>query len=192
VTTTISKLRDQLLQTVDNAIEKGRWDNSLFLKNILKQLQELREYIIKELGETAPTEVVDIQQRIRKIIQEKEGYQRVYIALYQTESDRLDRWLVTIKLLAGGYSVSRPIYASETEIQSMLREKNGKGDAYVVVWVKQSDILPPQEGMPLKDRWGHDLLHLKDSFFRLENVIEFVLNGRRYHLADHGLKLSDL
>ena len=49
MTTTISKLRDQLLQTVDNAIEKGRWDNSLFLKNILKQLQELREYIIKEL-----------------------------------------------------------------------------------------------------------------------------------------------
>ena len=188
----INNLKEQLLAAVDSAIENGYWDSSLFLKNMLKQLQELRAYISKELtGNIPATKEEEIKQRIVNILREKEGYKTVYIALYQTENDRLDRWLLTIKLLSE-YGISRPVYGSEAEMHNMLREKHGKGDAYVSVWVKETDILPTKgEGSLLKDRWGQVLLQLKDGFFRLENVIEFVLNGRRYHVLENSLILVD-
>ena len=190
----LEELKDQLLKTVDHVIEKGRWDNSFFLKNILKQLQELREYIVRELTDSD----LDINQRkaahqqLQTITQEKSGHQRVYIALYQSEADRLDRWVIVIKTLIS-YGITRPIYATEAEVQGMIRDKQGKGDAYVTVWVKETDILSSSlEGATLKDRSGNNLLRLREGFFRLENVVEFVLDGQHYHLINQNLVLSDI
>ena len=132
-----------------------------------------------------------VQQKPQKIMQEKEGHQCVYIALYQSESERLDRWMTTIKTLVS-YGVTRPIYGTEAEVHGMIRDKQGKGDAYVSVWVKQTDILSPHlEGAALKDRCGNSLLRLREGFFRLENVIEFILDGQHYQVLGQNLVLLD-
>lgn len=183
----LTEIRDRLLAAIDKAIAEGSWEASLFFKNILKQLLEIREYVAVEFtekGEQAPT-LTNIPQR-QEVPQAREGYERLYIAVYQTEPGRLERWLSAIKMLVG-YSVSRPVYRTEVDIQEMIRNKKSRSDAYVTVWIKQSDIIPPYSGAPLKDKWEHELLTLKEGCFKLENVIEFVHEEKHYFL--HGDEL---
>jgi len=184
---TPKEVKDQLVTAIDQAIEKGEWTGSLFLKNILKQLEELRGYVIQELSED--TSAKTISQKRQEAPQEREGYERVYISLYQSESNRLDRWVATIKMLTG-YGISRPVYRSEEEVQHMIREKQSKSDAYVTAWVKQADILPSYSGTPLKDRWGYELVALKEGSVKPENIIMFVHDGKQYYLTDQGLMLA--
>jgi len=185
---TSKEVKDQLVAAIDEAIEQNEWTGSLFLKNILKQLQELRAYIIQELSEdTSPS----VGSKIREAtLQEREGYERVCIALYQSESDRLDRWFATIKMLTG-YGMSRPVYRSEDEVRRVIQAKQSKSDAYVVVWVKKIDILSPYGGVPLKDRSGYELLTIKEGSIKPENIITFVHGGQHYYLTDKGLVPSD-
>jgi Dot/Icm secretion system protein IcmQ len=183
---TPKEIRDQLVLAIDEAITKGRWESSLFLKNTLKQLQTLRAHIIKELGEEDDAVVTTDSAQAMLLLTEREGYERIYIALYQSESDNLDRWFSTIKMLTG-YSMSRPVYRSEEEVRHMIREKQTKSDAYVIVWVKQADILPSYSGVPLKDRWGYELLTIKEGAVRSENIVMFVYNDTRYRLTHQSL-----
>lgn len=186
------KIRDCLLKTIDTLIEEGEWESSLFLRNILKRLQALRERIHTELGVHPDSKKVarigreffDIQNRFK----EQEGHRRVYISLYQAESNRLDLWYLSIKRLVG-HSVSRPIYGSREDVENMIRSRQSKNDGYVEVWVKEADILPPAEGIPAQDRWGRPLLSLREGGFLLKNVVEFVLDGKEYHLTEKGLIL---
>jgi intracellular multiplication protein IcmQ len=184
---TPKEVKDRLLEAIDQAIEKGDWMGSLFLANILKQLQDLRAYVAHELDDKVLT-AAESQKR-RQDQPEREGYVCVYISLYQAESDRLDRWFSSIKMLAS-YGVSRPVYASEEEIQHMIRDKQSRSDAYVSIWVKKTDILPAV-GLPSKDRWGYPLLSLREGSIRLENIIAFFHSNEEYYLTDQGLVLVE-
>lgn len=186
---TPKEVRDRLVEAIDQAIEKGDWTGSLFLANILKQLQELRAYVEHELGESALSVTDAIQKRRRTLTAEREGYLCAYISLYQSESDRLDRWLATIRMLVG-HGVSRPVYASEEEIQHMIREKQSRSDAYVSIWIKKTDIIP-SVAAPLKDRWGYTLLTLREGSIQLENIIAFFHGSNEYYLTDQGLVLVE-
>lgn len=183
----LTEIRDQLLEAIDKAIKEGNWDSSLFFRNILKQLLEIREHIAQtftEAGDVAPS--LTPVAHYHAIPDTKEGYERVYIALYQAEGGRLDRWFSTIKMLTI-YSVSRPVYRSEAEIGEVIRTKKGKSDAYVIAWVKQSDIIPSYSGSPLKDKWEHELLTLKEGSIKLENIVRFVHDEKNYYI--HGEEL---
>lgn len=187
----LKEIRDRLLEAVDKAITEGSWETSLFFKNIKKQLLEIREFIVTELaeeGEETPTATIDPDHHTHAL-EEREGYERVYVTLYQTDSARLERWLSTIKMLTGGHSVSRPAYRNEADVEEVIRIKQSKSDAYVMVWVKQSDIIPSYSGAPLKDKWQHELLTLKEGGIKLENIIEFRHDGKTYHLRGDTLVL---
>jgi Dot/Icm secretion system protein IcmQ len=189
---TPKEVKDQLLAAIDQAIEKGDWIGSHFLMNILKQLQDLRTYVLHELSEepsAAPGSNHNLPQKQLDLAEEKEGYVRVYVSLYQSESDSLDRWFSTIKMLTG-YGVSRPVYATEEEIQHVMRERRSPHDAYVSLWVKKTDIIPSYSGSPVKDRWGYTLLTLKEGSIQLQNIILFMHSGRRYYLTNRGLVLA--
>ncbi len=188
MTLTPKEVRDQLVTAIDQAIEKGEWADSLFLKNVLKQLQQLRGYVITELDEEISASA---GSKPKRVVPEKlEGHERVYVELYQADSDRLDRWFASIKMLTG-HGLSRPVYRTEDDVQRMIRDKQSKNDAYVTAWVKTTDIIPPYAGTPLKDRWGYELLTLKEGSIKPENIIVFVHNGSQYYLTDQGLVLLD-
>lgn len=184
----LTDIRDRLLAAIDKAISEGSWETSLFFRNILKQLLKIREHIAQvftEAGNVVPT--IQIPEH-HAIPEQREGYERIYITLYQTEGSRLDRWSSSIKRLTG-YSVSRPAYRAEADVNEVLRNKKSKSDAYVVVWIKQSDIIPSYSGAPLKDKWGHELLTLKENSVKLENIIRFTHDEKNYRLRGEELIL---
>lgn len=188
-----NEMKNQLLEALNEVMEKGQWHSSLFLRNILKQLQELHMQVTHEFTEVDEEEreeaiTNNLQQR-QALAEEREGYQRAYITLYQAYSDQLDRWFTAIKML-DKYSASRAAYHSVQDVENMIRQKQSKCDAYVIVWVKETDILPVGEAGVLKDRWGYELMTLKEGSFSLKNVIEFVHDGKHYCLTGQGLVLN--
>lgn len=179
------EVKDKLLEALDEAIHQGHWQGSLFYKNILKQLLELRKYVEEKLGAQL-TEVSHGSENNPASVEAKEGYEIVYISLYQAETDRMDRWLLTIKSLTEQY-VSRPVYRNVAQLEELIRAKRSRTDGYVAVWVKSSDILLSSSGVPIKDRLGNELLTLQQGCVQLENIIEFVHDGRQYRIIDNQL-----
>lgn len=177
--TSLSKhiLKDKLLAALDKLIEKGHWDQSLFYKNILKRLHALRQSIIDSLEDEQ--DAFASSSSLPEIPLQKEDYRRMYVAVYQTEGERMDRWLYLVKNLPS-FSISRPVYGEEAHAEELMRAKRGRNDAYVILWVKEQDILSPLSGALPFDRFHHALYTLKPTGVKLENLIEFVHDGKRY------------
>jgi intracellular multiplication protein IcmQ len=80
--------------------------------------------------------------------------------------------------------ISRPIYADEMDLQSLIRTKENKtNEAYVCMHVNQSDILPlPKDKVPI-DKLGKSLLTLKDKSLRLDSIRYFVHQSGSYQYS---------
>lgn len=178
-----NEIREKLIQTLDSIIENGRWGSSLFLKNLLKRIEAMRAKLLAKLTASTASSTVALLAATQK-----EGYQRVYIELYQASCENIENWAKTLKSLTEHF-VSRPVYRMEADVQELVRTKHSRTDAYVTVWVKQSDIIP-SSGEVLKDRLGHELLKLRENSVQLENIIEFVHDKITYVLEAEQLVLK--
>jgi len=175
-------LNRELIEALENLLSKGDWEATLFLQVNKKRIEDLRSRAQKLLDEVASKSENQKSAVIRKL---PAGYKVFYISLYQVDVDNLAKWQNTIKALEK-HSVSRPIYASEEHIRTWVRNKTDPArEAYVVAHVKESDIARPLLGKPVKDRFDHELITLKEGSIRLANIIEFVHNGKR-HAYDAG------
>lgn len=173
-----SEVKNRLLGTIDKVIGNGQWETSLFFRNILKRLLGLRASIIDQLGEDAEDASSSSQSEL-SAIEHKEGYQRIYVAIYQADGTHLNRWINVIKSLCER-CMSRPVYSTEEEVAEMIRAKGSRSDAYIVAWIRPTDIVASYNGIVLKDRFGHELLTLKDGSIKLDNITEFVHEKKRY------------
>lgn len=173
-------IREKLVQILDGLIEHGRWDSSLFLRNLLKRLQQVRATIAEKLPPPM------LQDSSLEGVVSKEGYERVYIELYQSSCEDLTSWRRTIENLCEHF-VSRPVYRLEEHVQELIRSKRSRTDAYVVVWVKRDDIMPSADGHPVVDRFGHEVVRLKEGSVKIENIIEFVHDKLVYIYKDEQL-----
>lgn len=178
--------RDRLVTALDRAINEGQWEGSLFFRNILKRLHEIREYVVVELSD--PQQDTEANVEIANAISKQEqGYQKVYIAIYQAQGDRLAGWTNAVSKLSD-YYISRPAYQIEDHVREMVNAKRSRNDAYVAVWVRQEDILGTNK---TQDRWGHELLTLREGSVKVENIIEFVHDNYRYSLMENKLVLNN-
>lgn len=178
-------MRDKLIAAIDKALEEGRWDGSLFFKNIRKQLQKLRDFVRQELADDQAKNNIEDITHMLEVERRKAGYERVYIAIYQMDGEFLEKWVNPIKALTG-HSVSRPVYQSEEHVAELIRAKRSRNDAYIAVWVKPTDIVSRQN--VAKDRLGHPVFTLKDGSVKLENIIEFIHDNRRFVFQENELK----
>ena len=192
-----NEVRNKLLKAIDKAVTGGEWQGSLFYKNILKQLVELRTYVVSRLGENVvvKTSVENAADQVIANLQSdsdraEAGYEKVYVSLYQSESERMDRWLNTIRLLPEHY-VSRPIYRRLEHIEEMVRAKNSRTEAYAIVWVKTEDIVTHYSGTNQQDRFAHELLNLKAGSIQLENLVEFIHDKQSYWLIENQLVVNN-
>ncbi len=175
-----TETRNKLLALIDRTINQGHWDSSLFYRNILKKLEEMRQYVLSTLGDKEQ----DLSHSEVAAVEEKTGYRRVYIMLYQIKGEYLETWVNAVKTLPG-YCVTRPIYNQEEHVQEIMRSKRGKSDAYVSLWVKAEDIAA---GNALsQDRFGHPLINIREGSIKLENMIEFVHDGNTYQFIENQL-----
>jgi Dot/Icm secretion system protein IcmQ len=182
---TPEELTQALVDTLDQLLSKGNWEATLFLKTNKKKLLSIRSQAEDLLTQTQP---IPAQAPIIK--EPQPGYTKIYISLYQVDANNLIKWQNTIKALEK-HSMSRPAYQNESDVKTLIRHKlDPIKEAYVVVFVKETDIVKPYLGKDVYDRFGNKLLTLKERAVSLENIIEFVHNDNHYQFFDNrGLTL---
>lgn len=176
----------QLIKILKNLLTEGDWEASLLLKSAHKKIDTLYERAESLLNEFSQGPIAQTEEDIRK---EKQGYIRVFVSLYQSDYNNLNKWQMTLNSIAE-YSVSRPIYRNEEDVQEIIRSKQTFNEAYAAVFIKESDIIPPYAGKNAVDKFGHELLTVRQGAIITENISEFVHLGRHYLFRNGRLLLK--
>lgn len=162
-----------ILEALDKALETGPWEQSTFLRLIGKNLRQIRDNFAQQLSQHYDQNKATPSAMGRQVTY-GEGQQEVFISLYSSEGDNLQAWERILANLPR-QSVSRPIYAEEKHVQSLIKSKENKiNEAYVVIYVDKNNILPTAPDKTLQDKFGKPLLTLKDRSIILENIQLFV------------------
>lgn len=182
------RINAQIVEILHNLLETGNWEASLFLRTAHKRLQAFYDQALA-LEKQFEKEVSESHDQVHKM-KMQQGYVKVYVSIYQSDPYNLIKWENTLKSIKE-YSINRPIYRSEEYIEEMIRSKHGSpNEAYVVIYIPGTDIIPAYAGKLIADRWGHELLTLRDNSLRPENIAEFVHQGRRYIFSEGKLLLK--
>lgn len=176
------KQTDSILKALDEALEKGPWDKSNFLRVIGKNLRTIRDKFANRL-QGPGHEKSKITPHLANRIALRSGQQEIYISLYSSDGRNLQSW-ERILLNIPNQIISRPIYADEEDVKTLIRSKeNQYNEGYVAIYVSQSDILPlPADKVPL-DKLGKPLLTLKAKSLRLENISRFTHKTGQYQYS---------
>ena len=181
------KLSDEqneaILKALNDAIEKGPWEQSNFLKVIGKNLIEIRDGFLNQLGASSQAQL-KAESHLANRIALRSGQQEVYVSLYSTDGINLQSWERIVANLPR-QMISRPIYADEEDIKAVLKTKENKqNEAYVAIYINQSDILALSPDKASVDKLGKALLSLKDKTLNLDNISRFVHLSGVYRFAN--------
>lgn len=171
---------EQIVNALNKAIADGPWEESNFLKILGKNLVELRDKFVEELG-IALQEPAKIQSQLIRRSASTDAQQEVYVSLYSSDGINLQSWERIIANLPR-QMISRPIYANEDALKEIIKTKENKlNEAYVAIYINQSDILTlPPDKSPV-DKLGTVLLCLKDKTLNLESITKVVHVSGIYH-----------
>ncbi|KTC68123.1 IcmQ protein [Legionella birminghamensis] len=166
------KQAEDILKALDEAIESGPWEESNFLRVIGKNLREIRENYSRSLSSSSAKNNSNATLLNRVAL--RSGQQEVFIALYSSEGNNLQSWERILANLPRQV-ISRPIYTDEENVKFMIKSKENKlNEAYISVFINQSDILLLSADKTPQDKFGKPLLTLKDRAINLENINRFV------------------
>jgi len=169
-------LTDAIIGAVDHVLNQNDWEESLFLRNAIKPLKEIREEAIA-LKKEATITVADQQIALRAL---EEDEMLVSISVFQSEGDNLRKWELQLSSLRS-HLLGRPVYKKEEDVKKVIRQKLMQiSEAFVTVAVKKSDTQDFAFQAERVDRFGNPLLTLKDTAVKSENIFEFVHQGKRY------------
>lgn len=178
---------EAILKALNDAISQGPWEKSNFLRVIGKNLTEIRDTYINQLGERSASQIrAETTHATREA--QRSGQQEVFVSLYSADGSNLQTWERIVANLPR-QMISRPIYANEEDIISALKMKENKiNEAYVAIFINQSDILSLSSDKAAVDKLGKPLLSLKDKTLVLENISRFVHMSSIYHFEQGRLK----
>lgn len=173
---------ERILATTD-------WEESLFLRNLLKPLKALQQQasefrnqlLAEEEVRAGRSMVLSAEQRV------------VYISLYQAMPGDLRQWERLLATLPN-YVQGRPVYASREDVQKAIRSTPyPERQAFVVVAIDQEDWLESEEGRKTRvDRLGLPLVALESRAVKITNIMEFSYQGQRYLFREGRLvKIED-
>lgn len=180
---------EAILKALDEAINNGPWDQSNFLRAIGKNLSDIRENFINQLGTRSKAQIhAEIQLANRMAL--RSGQQEVFVSLYSTDGSNLQSWERIVANLPR-QMISRPIYANEEHVNALIKTKENKqNEAYLGIFINQAGIIPLPPDKALSDKLGNPLLTLKDRTLDLDNISRFVhLTGVYYY--DRGRLLKE-
>jgi intracellular multiplication protein IcmQ len=161
-----------VLDSLNKAIETAPWHASNFLKAIGKKLEALRDKYLTYLSPDA--QHTETKPGFATRLAQRSGQQEIYISLYSSDGGNLSSWERIVMNLPH-QTISRPIYANETDVRALLRTKDNKqNEAFVAIYINQSDILPLPPERSSIDKLGVPLLSLKDNALDLNNISRFV------------------
>lgn len=168
-----------ILASLDKMLVAGDWEGSLFLRNTIKPLKELREKTASILAQYQGS----ANQAVIQTPNVEADHTVVYISMFQTDGHNLRLWELQLRGLAR-YVLGRPVYEQEGDVAQMIRAKLAKAsEAYVAVAVPKLAILTDAE-MRRQDREGRHLMTLKEGSVSSDQILEFIHLGLRYHFVD--------
>lgn len=178
----IAKAR-RILTAVETTIEQGDWEANNYLRLVGQKLQTIRE----QYREALPRDNEDKSFATANLIQRvamRSGQQEVFVSLYSSDGSVLGNWERILSNLPRQI-ISRPIYTNEEDIKAFIKSKeNPKNEAYVALFVNQSDILQlSQEKIP-HDKFGKPLLSLKDNAIDLNNLTRMIHMDAIYTISE--------
>ncbi len=181
------KLSDEqneaVLKALNDAIENGPWDKSNFLRIIGKNLIEIRDDFVKQLGARSQQQL-KAESHLANRIALRSGQQEVYISLYSYDGSNIHSWERIVTNLPK-QMISRPIYANEDDVKAIIKTKENKqNEAYVAIYINQSDILSLSPDKSLVDKLGKVLLSLKDKSLNLDNISRFIHVSGAYRYSN--------
>jgi len=181
---------EAILKALNDAIEKGPWEQSNFLKVIGKNLTEIRDNFLNQLGASSQAQL-KAESHLANRIALRSGQQEIYISLYSSDGANLQSWERIVANLPR-QMISRPIYADEENLKAILKTKENKqNEAYVAIYINQSDILSLGIDKTAIDKLGKTLLNLKDKTLNLDNISRFVHASGIYRFS-HGRLLKNV
>lgn len=164
---------DDILKALNEAIEKGPWDKSNFLKAIGKNLLAVRDDFLSQLGARSRVQL-KAESNLANRVALRSGQREIYISLYSADGSNMQSWEKIVANLPR-QMISRPIYADEEDIKAIMKTKEHKqNEAYVAIFIHQSDILLLPPDKTALDKLGKTLLSLKDKVLNLDNISRFV------------------
>lgn len=170
-----------ILEALDTAITEGPWESSNFLRVIGKNLREIRDKFVSQVN--FPSQDQDkVSSHLANRIALRSGQREIFIALYSSTGINIQSWAHMLANLPK-QMISRPIYANEQDVKDVIRTKeNPNNEAYVSIYVNQSDILPTTPDKTPVDKLGKPLLSVKDRSVKLDNInrFEHVTGTYRY------------
>ncbi|MDF1684129.1 MAG: Dot/Icm secretion system protein IcmQ [Legionellaceae bacterium] len=162
-----------VLTSLRELLERGPWSNSAFLRVLGKKLQKGHDDFAERAGRAEQANLHKATEH-QKTQEPSETQQEVFIALYASDGGNLESW-EKILINLPKQAISRPVYAEKDAIQRVFKQRrNHLNEAYVVMYVARDAILPTPIDKTPKDRFGTELLTLKNKALRLENMIRFV------------------
>ena len=185
-----TKANLDILKALDEAIEKGPWEHNLFFRGIGKKLRDIRDRFERELGLGELRNQLSGSSDKRNAaptVTTSDQFTTVYISLYQAEGSNLQKWASVITNLTDN-AISRPVYKNEEDIQAAIRAKEYKlNDGFIAVNVPHETLVKPFGDKPPLDRFGRELLVLKENAVKIENILYFVHVSGRYTLRGNTL-----
>lgn len=177
-----------ILQALDKALSTGPWEETNFLRVIGKNLQKIRDDFANELHLDRDARK-KAESNVANRVALRSDQQEIYISLYSSDGEFLPSWDRIVANLPRQV-ISRPVYADEADVKNLIRSKDNKqNEAYVAIYVNQSDILQLSEDRTSKDRFGKPLLNLKDKAINVGNISRFVhVSGIYSFLNSHLIK----
>ncbi len=183
----------EILAALDTAINDGPWEDTNFLRILGKNLKKIRDDFAEHI--TMEVSISPTQQKALNRLSAQSQLQEVFVSLYSIEGNSIQAWERLLVNLPR-YVVSRPIYANETDVRSLVRSKPNKvNEAYVGIYIAESDLITTSSDRVLKDKFGKQLLSLKDRALNLDNISKFIhMSGEYSYLNNHLVKnsVSDL
>ncbi|MBI5447336.1 MAG: Dot/Icm secretion system protein IcmQ [Gammaproteobacteria bacterium] len=181
-------INEKLLSILDHLIEGDCWDKSLFLQAAGREVTTLRDRLqtTLELPEPTETEETLASSSRSSSVKSADSQQEVYVALYQAQGSNMLNWEHALDFLLSRSS-SRPIYDTEEKVKNMMiKKENTPNNAYAVVSIDKSDVLFTPEKQVF-DRYGQELLTLREHALKADNIRRFVHSTGTYRLEKRHL-----
>ncbi|STX50627.1 IcmQ protein [Legionella busanensis] len=160
-----------ILKILADASNRGPWEASNFLKVIGKTFQDFHDQLAAQLEKINKATAGSNTLFGRAV---NPNQQEVFISLYTMDGSNIQAW-ERIILNLPKQMISRPIYANEEDVKSLIKSKENKlNEGYIAIFVDKNSILTlPPDKMP-RDRFGKQLLTLRDRSLDLNNIHYFV------------------
>lgn len=164
----VIELYEELKSAIDLKASLDGWDSGPVMRMYRRRLSSVRSSVSQMLSRLkSDCRQVEVKD---KFIADREGFQKVYISLHQSDGLDMVRWEVAIKILPSSL-VGKRVFEDEASVREYISERGKSSqDGYVVAWVSADSLSAAKQ---LSKSSDHELV-LMDGAISHKDVVFFV------------------